>query len=63
MCAFIPASANWSGEMPWRDRCAKSGAQAGGVVAGSVSFAATAERKSPAKQTSSRSRNGRSANV
>ena len=32
MWAFIPASANWSGAIPRRERCANNGTQAGGVL-------------------------------
>ena len=63
MCAFMPASANWSGAIPRRERAAKSGAQAEGVAAGSVSCVSSAAKKRFAKTMSSRSRKARSANV
>ena len=48
MCAFIPASANWSGAIPRRPRASRSGSQARGACAGS----ARASKNSSAKTTS-----------
>ena len=42
MCAFIPASANWSGAIPRLDRDWNSGSHACGVVLGSFRLASTA---------------------
>ena len=56
MCAFMPASANWSGAIPRRERAANSGAQADGVAAGLCSWVSKALKKRFAKTTSSRSR-------
>ena len=49
MCAFIPASANWIGAIPFRERASNSGAHAFGGFA-------TASKKRFANSTSSRAR-------
>ena len=63
MCAFIPASANWSGATPFRARSSRSGAHARGTADGSCAAASTASKKRPANWTSSAAMNAGSANV
>ena len=53
MCAFIPASANCSGAIPRRERCANSGTHADGALAGSGSYDVERGEEQPAKWTSS----------
>ena len=56
ICAFIPASANWSGAIPRVERHSKSGAQARGASRGLCSWPRTASKKRSTKATSSFSR-------
>src|SRR5581483_6638324 len=57
ICAFTPASANWSGATPRLDRSENNGTHADGTSAAPRSNASNAEKNRPAKPTSRRSRN------
>jgi len=55
MCAFIPATANWSGRTRWSSRRSNTAVQACGVAGGSSTWSRVAAKYKLAKMTSRRS--------